>query len=77
MQVVSNVVNDILNQVSAMERADDIKKLLYLKLEMELSQKRCQVEGRMTPGFTEHTVIDLETGVQSEVVPAPPAEVKE
>ncbi len=39
--MVAQIVNNILNQLNNTPRGEEIKKLLYLKLEMEFSGSRC------------------------------------
>lgn len=57
MSIVTPVVNHILEQINRQPDADRIKKLLFLKLETELSQKRCNIGDKEPPLPEDHVHI--------------------
>lgn len=57
MSIIAPLVNNILDQINRQPAADRIKKLLFLKLEMELSQKRFIVLDKEPPLPEDHVHI--------------------
>lgn len=57
----AQIVENILHQVNRLPSpvAASVKKLLYLKLEIELSQKRCVIEGEPYKKLPEDHVHDV------------------
>lgn len=59
--MISPVVQNVLQQINSLPRAEEIKRLLLLKLESEYSDRRCVQLGKFEPyvGSPEE-VIELE-----------------
>jgi hypothetical protein len=56
--MVAGIVNNILQQINQNPDSEEIKKLLFLKLEMELSGSRC-VWKDPRPRQKDHTFVEV------------------